>query len=168
MLNHITIMGRLTRDPELRTTQNGNAVASFSVAVERDKEVNGQRPVDFIDAVAWKQGAEFVSKYFHKGDMICVSGRLESRKWVDRDGQNRISWEVQAERCYFAGAKRQEGQLTDPPQQYRTQRAPDVYADDYEGPQPYSQLGYGYGQGNPFGTDGGDQGDFLGDGELPF
>ena len=96
MLNHITIMGRLTRDPELRSTQSGVSVTSFTVAVDRDfgGRDGGERQTDFIDCVAWRQTGEFVSKYFHKGSMIVVSGRLQSRKWQDRDGNNRTNWEV--------------------------------------------------------------------------
>ena len=106
MLNHITIMGRLTRDPELRTTQSGVSVTSFTVAVDRDyTPQGGQKETDFIDCVAWRQGGEFVSKYFHKGSMIVVSGRLESRKWTDRNGQNRTSWEIQVDHSYFGEAK---------------------------------------------------------------
>lgn len=106
MLNHITIMGRLTRDPELRYTQSGVAVTSFTVAVDRDyTSGSGERGTDFIDCVAWRQGGEFVSKYFAKGQMIVVDGRLQSRKWQDRDGNNRTSWEVIADHTYFGTAK---------------------------------------------------------------
>ena len=108
MLNHITIMGRLTRDPELRTTQRGVSVTSFTVAVDRDfgGRDGGERQTDFIDCVAWRQTGEFVSKYFHKGSMIVVSGRLQSRKWQDRDGNNRTSWEINAENVYFGESRR--------------------------------------------------------------
>ncbi len=108
MLNHITIMGRLTRDPELRSTQSGTSVASFTVAVDRDfgGRDGGERQTDFIDCVAWRQTGEFVSKYFHKGSMIVVSGRLQSRKWQDRDGNNRTSWEVVADNVYFGESRR--------------------------------------------------------------
>ena len=108
MLNHITIMGRLTRDPELRTTQSGVSVTSFTVAVDRDfgGRDGGERQTDFIDCVAWRQTGEFVSKYFHKGSMIVVSGRLQSRKWQDRDGNNRTSWEINADNVYFGESRR--------------------------------------------------------------
>lgn len=108
MLNHIVIMGRLTRDPELRSTQAGVNVASFSVAVERDfgGRDGGERQTDFIDCVAWRQTGEFVSRYFRKGSMIVVSGRLQSRRWQDRDGNNRISWEVSADNVYFGESRR--------------------------------------------------------------
>ena len=108
MLNHITIMGRLTRDPELRRTQSGVAVCSFTVAVERDfqSRESGEKQADFIDCVAWRQTAEFVSKYFTKGRMIVVDGSLQSRKWQDKNGQNRVSWEVLADNIYFGDSKR--------------------------------------------------------------
>ena len=108
MLNHIVIMGRLTRDPELRTTQSGVSVTSFTVAVDRDfgGRDGGERQTDFIDCVAWRSTGEFVSKYFHKGSMIVVSGRLQSRKWQDRDGNNRTSWEINADNVYFGESRR--------------------------------------------------------------
>ncbi len=107
MLNQITIMGRLVRDPELRRTQSGTAVCSFSVAVDRDYQSrDSERQTDFIDVVAWRQTGEFVSKYFTKGRMIVVSGSLQSRKWQDRNGQNRVSWEVIANNVYFGDSKR--------------------------------------------------------------
>ena len=108
MLNHITIMGRLVRDPELRRTQSGVAVCSFTVAVDRDfqSRESGEKQADFIDCVAWRQTAEFVSKYFTKGRMIVVDGSLQSRKWQDKNGQNRVSWEVLADNIYFGDSKR--------------------------------------------------------------
>ena len=109
MLNHIVIMGRLTRDPELRRTGSGIAVASFSVAVDRDfgKNENGEKETDFIDCVAWRQTGEFVSKYFTKGSMIVVSGRLQVRSWTDKDGNKRRTAEVVADNVYFGGGKRE-------------------------------------------------------------
>ena len=111
MLNHITIMGRLTRDPELRSTQSGVSVASFTVAVDRDfsGRDGGEKQTDFIDCVAWRQTGEFVSKYFRKGSMIVVSGRLQSRKWQDREGNNRVNWEVNADNVYFGESRRDSG-----------------------------------------------------------
>ena len=108
MLNHITIMGRLVRDPELRRTQSGVAVCSFTVAVDRDfqSRESSERQADFIDCVAWRQTAEFVSKYFAKGRMIVVDGSLQSRKWQDKAGQNRVSWEIIADNIYFGDSKR--------------------------------------------------------------
>ena len=108
MLNHITIMGRLTRDPELRRTGSGIAVASFTVAVDRDfgGRDGGERETDFIDCVAWRQTGEFVSKYFTKGSMIVVSGRLQIRSWNDKDGNKRRTAEVVADNVYFGESKR--------------------------------------------------------------
>lgn len=106
MLNHIVVMGRLTRDPELRRTASGIAVANFSVAVERDfTSQDGSRETDFIDCVAWKHTAEFVGKYFSKGKQIAVKGRLQIRSWTDKDGNNRRTAEIVADSVYFAGAK---------------------------------------------------------------
>ena len=109
MLNHIVIMGRLTRDPELRRTGSGLPVASFTVAVDRDfgKNENGEKETDFIDCVAWRQTGEFVSKYFTKGSMIVVSGRLQVRSWTDKDGNKRRTAEVVADNVYFGGGKRE-------------------------------------------------------------
>lgn len=108
MLNHIVIMGRLTRDPELRRTGSGIAVAGFTVAVDRDysSKDGGEKETDFIDCVAWRQTGEFVSKYFQKGSMIVVSGRLQIRGWTDKDGNKRRTAEVVADNCYFGESKR--------------------------------------------------------------
>ena len=108
MLNHITIMGRLTRDPELRRTGTGTAVASFTVAVDRDfsGRDGGERETDFIDCVAWRQTGEFVSKYFTKGRMAVVSGRLQIRSWNDKEGNKRRTAEVVADNVYFGDSKR--------------------------------------------------------------
>ena len=109
MLNHIDIQGRLTKDPDLRYTQSNTPVISFSVACERDYVPAGQqRETDFIDVVAWKQTAEFVSKYFQKGSLIVVSGRIQNRDWTDRDGSKRRITEVIADRVYFCDSKRKE------------------------------------------------------------
>ena len=108
MLNHIVIMGRLVRDPELRRTGSGIAVASFRVAVDRDfaPKDGGERKADFIDCVAWRQTGEFISKYFTKGRMIVVDGRLEMRDWTDKDGNKRTSAEVVVANAYFGDSKR--------------------------------------------------------------
>ena len=108
MLNHIVLMGRLTRDPELRHTGSGIPVASFSLAVDRDfaNKETGERTCDFIDVVAWRATAEFVSKYFAKGRMAVVSGRLQIRNWNDKDGNKRRSAEVVADNVYFGDSKR--------------------------------------------------------------
>ena len=107
MLNHIVIMGRLARDPELRRTGSGVAVASFTVGVERDfaDAQSGKKDVDWIECVAWRNTGEFVSKYFTKGRMIVVSGRLQIRSWTDREGNKRKSAEVVADNCYFGDSK---------------------------------------------------------------
>ena len=102
MLNKVFLMGRLTRDPELRRTGSGTAVTSFSLAVDRDfKSQSGEKEADFIDIVAWRNTAEFVSKYFTKGRMAVVEGRLQIRDWIDRDGGKRRSAEVVADNVYF-------------------------------------------------------------------
>ena len=107
MLNKVFIMGRLTRDPELRRTQNGTAVAAFSLAVDRDykDKASGERTVDFIDVVAWRQTGEFVSRYFTKGRMAVVEGRLQVRDWTDQQGNKRRSYEVVADQVYFGDSK---------------------------------------------------------------
>lgn len=111
MLNHITIMGRLTRDPELRYTQSQTPVASFTLAVDRDfgSRDGGEKQTDFIDCVAWRQTAEFVSKYFQKGRMAVVSGRLQIRDWTDREGGKRRSAEVVVDNIYFGDSRRDGG-----------------------------------------------------------
>ena len=108
MLNHITVMGRLTRDPELRHTQAGIPVASFSIACDRDfkDKATGERATDFIDIVAWRAAGEFVSKYFVKGRMAVVSGRLQMRDWTDKEGNKRRSAEVVADNIYFGDSKK--------------------------------------------------------------
>lgn len=114
MLNHITIMGRMTRDPELRRTNSGTAVTSFRLAVERDfaPKDGGEREVDFIDCVAWRGAAEFASRYFSKGSMAVVSGRLQMRNWTDKEGNKRVSAEVAAENIYFGESRKQSGEST--------------------------------------------------------
>lgn len=109
MLNHITIMGRLTRDPELRRTQSGTAVASFTLAVDRDfsGKDGGEKETDFIDCVAWRSTGEFASKYFSKGRMAVVSGRLQIRSWTDKDGNKRRTAEVIVDNMYFADSKKE-------------------------------------------------------------
>ncbi|MBQ3480792.1 MAG: single-stranded DNA-binding protein [Oscillospiraceae bacterium] len=149
MLNHITIMGRLTRDPELRMTQSQTQVASFTLAVDRDfgGRDGGEKQTDFIDCVAWRQTAEFVGKYFSKGRMAVVSGRLQSRKWEDREGNKRTSWEVVADNVYFGDSRRDGGDSGD-------SRS---YTRDYEAPKSSPKPAA-----SPFEDLGGD------DGELPF
>ena len=108
MLNHIVLMGRLVRDPELRRTQSGIAVTSFRIAVDRDfqSRESGERQTDFIDIVAWRNTAEFAAKYFQKGRMVVVSGRLQMRDWTDRDNNKRTTAEVVADNLYFGDSKR--------------------------------------------------------------
>lgn len=115
MLNLITIMGRLTRDPELRRTGSGNPVASFTVAVDRDFSQGDQKETDFIDCVAWNKTGEFVDKYFSKGSMIVVAGRLQIRSWNDKDGNKRRTAEVVADNVYFGESKSQESRGTQAP-----------------------------------------------------
>lgn len=106
MLNHIVLMGRLTRDPELRRTPNGVPVASFAMAVDRDFSSGAEKKTDFIDVIAWRGTAEFVSKYFLKGRMAVVSGRLQIREYTDKDGKSRTTAEVLAGSVYFADSKK--------------------------------------------------------------
>ena len=144
MLNHITIMGRLTRDPELRYTGNQIPVCSFTLAVDRDYSSDGgERQTDFIDCVAWRSSAEFVSKYFSKGSMAVVAGRLEIRDCIDRDGNKRRSAEINSEHVYFGEAKRKDEA---PAQQhgYRSQSGGYQSQSSYQSPGYRSQSG-GYG-----------------------
>lgn len=116
MLNHITIMGRITKEIELRRTNDGTPVASFTLAVDRDfKGNNGEKETDFIDCVAWRQTGEFVEKYFSKGRMAVVSGRLQIRTWKDKDGNNRRTAEVVANNVYFGDSKRESDTPADAP-----------------------------------------------------
>ena len=109
MLNKVVIMGRFTKDPELRRTGSGTSVTSFSLACDRDfKSQSGEKETDFIEVVAWKNTAEFVSKYFSKGRMAVVEGRLQIRDWTDKAGNKRTTAEVVAENVYFADSKRSE------------------------------------------------------------
>ena len=131
MLNHITIMGRMTRDPELRRTGSGVAVASFTLAVDRDfgKNENGERETDFIDCNAWRGTGEFVARNFHKGSMAVVSGRLQIRNWTDKEGNKRRSAEVVADQVYFGDSKKStEGNSPDQPN-YGSQTNQNPYAE---------------------------------------
>ena len=116
MLNHITIMGRLTRDPELKTTNSGIPVVSFSLAVDRDfaDKESGEKNVDFVDVTAWRHTAEFVSRYFTKGRMAVVSGRLQTRNWTDKDGNKRKAVEIVADNVYFGDSKRNDSEPSVP------------------------------------------------------
>ena len=115
MLNHITIMGRLTRDPEIRRTGSGVAVTSFTIACDRDFGQSGQKETDFIEVTAWRNTAEFVSKYFAKGRMAVVSGRLQIRKWEDKNGNKRNTAEVVADNVYFGDSKTDSSKPTSAP-----------------------------------------------------
>ena len=132
MLNKIFLMGRLTRDPELRRTGSGLAVASFSLAVDRDfKSQSGEKETDFIDIVAWRNTAEFVSKYFTKGRMAVVEGRLQIRDWTDKEGNKRRSSEVVADSIYFGYSKKDTGM---PAQSYSNNGSFSEVEDDGELP----------------------------------
>ncbi|MCI8809728.1 MAG: single-stranded DNA-binding protein [Oscillibacter sp.] len=155
MLNKIVIMGRLTRDPELRRIQNGTPVTSFTLAVDRDfKSQSGEKETDFIDCVAWRNTAEFVSKYFTKGRMAIAEGRLQIRGWTDRDGNKRRSAEVIVENVYFGDSKRDSGGDYGGPPPYGAPARPSGSA-----PAPDSGAPYG---GSEFAEIGEE------DGELPF
>lgn len=118
MLNKVIVMGRLVRNPELRRTNSGTAVASFTIACNRDfKSDGGERESDFIECVAWRNTAEFVSKYFTKGRMSVVSGRLQTRNWTDKEGNKRKATEIVAESVYFGDSKREELQSYAAPQE---------------------------------------------------
>lgn len=164
MLNKIVIMGRLTRDPELRYTQSQTPVASFTVAVDRDyKNADGSRGTDFIDCVAWRQGGEFISSYFRKGSMIVVSGSLQSRQWTDRDGNKRTSWEVNVENSYFGESKREDAPSRTPsPTGNRNYGNHNVSAGGFEDLDPGAGVGNPFVQSKQMGIEEED------DGELPF
>ena len=109
-MNNICIIGRLTSSPEIKKTTRGVSVCSVSIAVDRDYKVNGEKATDFIPCVFWRGTAEFVGKYFSKGDMIAVVGSLESRKYKDKDGNSRTVWEVKADKVNFCGVKKEDSQ----------------------------------------------------------
>jgi len=168
MLNRIIIMGRLVRDPELRTTQSGIPVTSFTLAVDRDykNRDSGEKSTDFIDVVAWRQTAEFICKYFTKGRMAVAEGRLQIREWKDREGNNRRSAEIVADNVYFGDSKR------------------DSASDGYSSPPPYGSApasynggggyngGYGSAPAGGYAPPSGDSSGFADiddeDGDLPF
>lgn len=135
MLNHIIVMGRLTRDPELRRTNSGTPVASFTVAVDRDRAPEGQeKETDFLDCVAWRGTGEFIDKYFKKGQMIVVSGRLQIRAWTDKEGNKRKSAEIVVDDAYFGDSKKDDSKPQSQPQ-YGAQ-APQ-YGTPHQGYQQY-------------------------------
>lgn len=161
MLNRVILMGRLTAEPDYRTTQSGATMTRFTLAVERDYSQQGERPTDFIDIIAWRNTADFVSRYFHKGQLVALQGTLQVRSYTDRDGNKRRAWEVVADQVYFAEPKRDNGyqgnnydyshydQMTPPP-------APTTQQPSYSEPASSYQSG--------------DNGDFtpVADDDLPF
>ena len=161
MLNRIILMGRLTRDPELRHTQTGTPVASFSLAVDRDfkDKQTGEKATDFIDVVAWRQTAEFVSRFFTKGRLAVVEGRLQIRDWTDKEGGKRRSAEVIADNVYFGDSKRDS--------EASGYSAPSYGAQGGYAPPPAPAPSTGYAA--PAGPSGNEFGDLTDDdGELPF
>ena len=160
MLNRIIIMGRLARDPELRHTQAGVAVASFRLAVDRDfkDKATGERATDWIDVVAWRQTGEFVSRYFTKGRMAVVEGRLQMRDWTDKEGNKRTSAEVVADNVYFGDSKRDGGGGSYAPSQDGYPQS-GGYPSPAPAPSPYSAPPA---EGDQFSELSGD------DGDLPF
>ncbi len=139
MLNHIVIMGRLARDPELRRTQAGVPVASFRLAVDRDfrDKTTGERATDWIDVVAWRQTGEFVSRYFSKGRMAVVEGRLQMRDWTDKEGNKRTSAEVVADNVYFGDSKRDGDGGYSPSYGQGSYSAPAPRSDSYGASDPF-------------------------------
>ena len=109
MLNHVILQGRLTKAPELRQTQGGVSYTTFTIAVDRDFKSNGQKETDFINCSAWRQTAEFLSRFFGKGRMVLLEGRIEVRSYQDKDGNKRTAWDVVADRVYFGDSKPSEG-----------------------------------------------------------
>ena len=128
MLNKCFLLGRLTKDPEIRRTNGGTAVTSFTLAVDRDFKTNGEKETDFIEVVAWRNTAEFVSKYFSKGRMAIVEGRLQIRDWTDKNGNKRRTAEVVADNVYFGDSKREnkEPEYT-PPSDFKEEPVEDGY-----------------------------------------
>ena len=133
-MNNICITGRLTSAPEIKKTTSGVSVCSVSIAVDRDYKVNGEKATDFIPCVFWRGTAEFVGKYFSKGDMIAVVGSLESRKYTDKDGNNRTVWEVKADKVSFCGGKKEASQDNT---QDNTQSFEDVYDEISDDDMPF-------------------------------
>lgn len=139
-LNHVFLQGRLVRDVELRSTQSGTSVATLTIAVDRDYARDGASDkTDFVNVVCWKQTAEFASKYMQKGSMVVVSGRLESRKWEDKNGNKRTEWEVVADRLYFGESKRNNNDSSFQPPQAQNVNAADFedLEDDAGGELPF-------------------------------
>lgn len=153
MLNKVILMGRLTADPEPRSTTSGTSVTSFTLAVNRDFKKDGQQETDFINCVAWKSTAEFICKYFQKGQQAAVDGSIQTRSYTDRDGNKRTAFEVVVENIYFAGSKKEDGQKT----------TAQGHAQSYTFPENFEpkQQGFDAGQYKP-------QWEVMKDDELPF
>ena len=115
-LNHIVLMGRMVKKPEKKTTQSGVSVCNFTIAVDRDYKNGDEKVADFVDCVCWRGAADFVERYMDRGRMVVVSGQLQSRKWQDKDGNNRTSWEVHAQNVYFADSRRDGAEQSSPAQ----------------------------------------------------
>ncbi|MDR3209721.1 MAG: single-stranded DNA-binding protein [Oscillospiraceae bacterium] len=165
-MNHIVIMGRMTRDPELRHTQQGIAVASFTLAVDRGfTPKDGERQTDFIDVVAWRNTAEFVSKYFVKGQLTAVSGRLQIRDWTDKDNNKRRNAEVMADNVYFTGDRRERDAASGGG--YRQDGASGASRPEYREPAPRADSFDGGGYSSPVSSSGFAELD-EDDGDLPF
>ncbi|WP_270739796.1 single-stranded DNA-binding protein [Massilioclostridium coli] len=136
MLNNVVLMGRLTADPELKQTYNGVSVLSFCIAVDRPYSKDGNQQADFINVVAWRQTAEFVSKYFSKGQMIALEGCIQTRPYEDKNGNNRIAFEVIARRVCFCGGKNSDnrqatnGNVTKDNSQPNNQSSPNIKPDE--------------------------------------
>ena len=138
MLNHITLMGRLTRDPELRRTRNDVPVCSFSLACDRDyKSQDGEKETDFIDIVAWRHTAEFVSEYFAKGRMAVVEGRLQFRDWTDKEGNKRRSAEILADNVYFGDYTKSKDNGVGPKAPHTAKPSEKDYEAEEEGELPF-------------------------------
>lgn len=163
MLNKAILMGRLTRDPELRYTQNNTPVVSFAIAVDRNYGGKSEeRQTDFINIVAWRRTAEFVQNWFTKGQMIVVVGSIQTRRWQDRDGNNRVTVEVVADEVQFAGSKKDNGSSTNAAPNYRTPSS-------YDAPNGNAQRIYSVPDGSvPLPSGGDDFAELADEDEIPF
>ena len=132
MLNHIVLMGRLVKDPEVKTTQSGVTVCNFTLAVDRDFKNGDEKVTDFVDCTAWRGTAEFITKYFTKGRMMIVSGSLQSQKWEDKEGHKRVSWSVQVQNTYFGDSKKDGDSSGGSYDSGGSGKAPDIDANGFE------------------------------------
>ena len=161
MLNRVILMGRLTADPDYRTTQSGTAFARFRLAVDRDyQNPQGERQTDFLDVIAWRSTADFVSKYFHKGQLVAVQGSIQVSSYTDREGNKRRSWDIVADQVYFAEGKRDSGYQQNNFDYSRYDRMTPPPAQNQQS--PYGEPAGSYSNG--------DEGDFapVADDDLPF